>query len=190
MSLVCVKGVLPPLAKAIKKRRRSGRRSGEPRAGGSQMVTQFSRNIRAKISTAARSPAPSLRSPSPHSLPPPKETTFGFGGLTWLALQEGGGGGGDGRRAGGHSINDNLLASSSHCQLALNYDIIDPNLTSGGGGGGNGLTTAGGERRVCLFSLPARARPSGQVFSDHRRRPSLSSSSVASSSSFILTLFA
>ena len=92
--------------------------------------------------------------------------------------------------AGGHSINDNLLASSSHCQLALNYDIIDPNLTSGGGGGGNGLTTAGGERRVCLFSLPARARPSGQVFSDHRRRPSLSSSSVASSSSFILTLFA
>ena len=36
--------------------------------------------------------------------------------------------------AGGHSINDNLLASSSHCQLALNYDIIDPNLTSGGGG--------------------------------------------------------
>ena len=68
------------------------------------------------------------------------------------------------RPAGGHSINDNLLASSSHCQLALNYDIIDPNLTSGGGSGGNGLTTAGGERRVCLFSLPARARPSGQVF--------------------------
>ena len=84
VSLVCVKGVLPPLAKAIKKRRRSGRRSGEPRAGGSQMVTQFSRNIRAKISTAARSLRPSaLRSPSPHSLPPPKETTFGFGGLTW-----------------------------------------------------------------------------------------------------------
>ena len=90
------------------------------------------------------------------------------------------------RPAGGHSINDNLLASSSHCQLALNYDIIDPNLTSGGGGG-NGLTTAGGERRVCLFSLPGRARPSGQVF--FGPSPSLSSS-VASSSSFILTLFA
>ena len=109
----------------------------ERSGGGSQMVTQFSRNIRAKISTAAlRSPLPPLT--PPHSLlPPPKETTFGFDGLTW-DLQEGGAeraGAGAGAGAGGHSINDNLLASSSHCQLALNYDIIDPNLTSGGGGG-------------------------------------------------------
>ena len=162
MSLVCVKRLPPPLAKAIKKRRRSGRRSGEPRAGGSQMVTQFSRNIRAKISTAARPLRPSaLRLPT-RCHRPKKRLLASVGSLGWPCKR--------GRRrrrrrpAGGHSINDNLLASSSHCQLALNYDIIDPNLTSGGGGGGNGLTTAGGERRVCLFSLPARARPSGQVF--------------------------
>jgi hypothetical protein len=64
------------------------------------MVTQFSRNIRAKISTAARAEKKRL-------LAAAAERT---------RLR--------------HSINDNLLASSSHCQLALNYDIIDPNLTA------------------------------------------------------------
>ena len=90
--------------------------------------------------------------------------------------------------AGGHSINDNLLASSSHCQLALNYDIIDPNLTSGGGGGSSGhghpsvRPDSGGGRR----GEYALSRTPGQVFFG----PSSPSSSVASSSSFILTFFA
>ena len=62
VSLVCVKRLLLLLlplllAKAIKKRTV---RSGGGGGGGSQMVTQFSRNIRAKISTAAR---PNARSP-------------------------------------------------------------------------------------------------------------------------------
>ena len=68
VSLVCVKRLLLLLlplllAKAIKKRTvRSGGGGG---GGGSQMVTQFSRNIRAKISTAAR----------PHARSPPRPLT-------------------------------------------------------------------------------------------------------------------
>ena len=141
MSLVCVKRLLPlPLAKAIKKRRRRSGALDGPESGAAAAVVKWSLNSREiseprSLLPLAHSVGRSVGRPplSCSSLAATAQRNDFW--LRWAHL-------GPGRRrrrrrrarAGGHSINDNLLASSSHCQLALNYDIIDPNLTSGGGG--------------------------------------------------------